>query len=141
MPGPFTLGQIVSRLGGRVAGDPKVLIRQVGPLEHAAAGQISFFSDRKLKAKLAATRAGALIVAPKDESASTLPRIVVEQPYVYFARVSQLFNPMTTQAAGVDPSSSVAKTARLGERVSIGPGCVVGGCKTCGRKTYAKANG
>jgi hypothetical protein len=34
----LTLAQIVARLGGRVAGDPQVLIRQVAPLEHAAAG-------------------------------------------------------------------------------------------------------
>ena len=126
MPGPFTLGQIVSRLGGRVAGNAEVLIRQVGPLERAGAGQISFFSDRKLKAKLGATRASAIVVAPRDEAATSLPRIVVEQPYAYFARLSQLFNPLTTQAAGVAPSAIVSKTARLGERVSIGAGCVLG---------------
>ncbi len=126
MPGPFTLGQIVSRLGGRVAGDPGVLIRQVGPLEHSGAGQISFFSDRRLKAKLAASRAAAVVVAPKDEGATSLPRIVVDAPYVYFARLSQLFNPLTTQSCGVHPSACIATGVRIGERVSIGPGCVVG---------------
>ena len=126
MPGPFTLGQIVSRLGGRVAGDPQVRIRQVGPLASAGAGHISFFSSGKLTSMLAATRAAAIIVAPKDEAATTLPRIVTEKPTVYFARVSQLFNPLTTQAAGIDPSATVARTVQLGARVSIGPGCVVG---------------
>jgi len=126
MPGPFTLGQIVSRLGGRVAGDPEVRIRQVGALASAGVGCISFFSSRKFAAQLAATRAAAIVVAPQDEAATTLPRIVVERPYVYFARLSQLFNPLTTQPAGVDSSAAVAKTARLGARVSIGPGCVVG---------------
>ena len=76
MPGPFTLGQIVSRLGGRVAGDPQVRIRQVGALASAGAGCISFFSSRKLTAMLAVTRAAAVIVAPKDEAATPLPRIV-----------------------------------------------------------------
>ena len=37
VPGPLTLGQIVARLGGRLAGDPGVLIRQVGSLDQAAA--------------------------------------------------------------------------------------------------------
>ena len=35
MAGPYTLAQIVSRLGGRVVGDASVEIEQVGSLEHA----------------------------------------------------------------------------------------------------------
>jgi UDP-3-O-[3-hydroxymyristoyl] glucosamine N-acyltransferase len=67
-----------------------------------------------------------VILAAGAEAWSALPRIVCEDPYSYFARVSQLFNPLTTQAAGIHPSASVAPSARLGARVSIGPGCTVG---------------
>jgi UDP-3-O-[3-hydroxymyristoyl] glucosamine N-acyltransferase len=126
MPGPFTLGHIASRLGGRVAGDPSTLIRQVGSLQRAAAGEIAFFSNRKLHDQLAATCASAVVLAPEDESATALPRILVDNPYLYFARLSQLFNPLTTQPVGVDPAARVARSARLGQRVSIGAGCVVG---------------
>ena len=126
MPGPLTLGQIASRLGGRVAGDAATLITQVGSLEHAGAGQVTFFSDPKLKAKLAATRAAAVIVAADGESLTALPRIVCDKPYVYFARVSQLFNPATRQGPGVHPSAVISPGAHLGARVSIGAGCVVG---------------
>jgi UDP-3-O-[3-hydroxymyristoyl] glucosamine N-acyltransferase len=126
MPGPFTLGQITSRLGGRVAGDPQIRIRQVGSLERAAPGQIAFFSSKKFQAKLASTQATAVILAPENEKLTALPRIVADNPYAYFARVSQLFNALQLQAPGVHASAVVSKTARLGERVSIGPGCVVG---------------
>ena len=126
MPGPFTLGQIASRLGGRVVGDPGVLIRQVGSLERAGSDQIAFFSNPRLRARLAQTHAAAVIVAPQNEGSTRLPRIVVERPYAYFARLSQLFNPLTTQAPGIHPSAVIAKDARLGERVSIGAGCVIG---------------
>ena len=126
MPGPLTLGQIASRLGGRVAGDAATLVSQVGSLEHATAGQITFFSDPKLKAKLAATRASAVIVDAKAEAATALPRIVCDKPYLYFARVSQLFNPLTRQAPGVHPAAIVSPGAQLGARVSIGAGCVIG---------------
>src|SRR5260221_9396382 len=126
MPGPLSLGQIATRLGGRVAGDSGTLVSQVGSLEHATAEQITFFADPKLKAKLAATRAGAVIVAAEGESLTARPRIVCEKPYVYFARVSQLFNPATRQVAGVHPSAVIAPGAHLGARVSIGPGCVGG---------------
>jgi UDP-3-O-[3-hydroxymyristoyl] glucosamine N-acyltransferase len=132
MPGPLTLGQIASRLGGRVAGDADTLIRQVGSLEHALPGEITFLSSNKYKTKLAATRAAAVIIAPQHEGLTTLPRIVCERPHAYFARVSQLFNPLTTQAPGVHPSAVVAPGAKLGAGVSIGAGCVIGEGATIG---------
>jgi len=132
MAGSYTLGQIASRLGGRVAGDPQTLIRQVGSLEHAGTGQITFFNSKKLQAKLSQTRAAAVILAPANERLTALPRIVADNPYAYFARVSQLFNPVLSQAPGVHPSAVVAASAKLGKNVSIGAGCVVGDEVTIG---------
>jgi UDP-3-O-[3-hydroxymyristoyl] glucosamine N-acyltransferase len=126
MAGPFTLAQIASRLGGRVAGDPLTLIRQVGSLDGAAAGQITFFNSAKLRSRLSQTRASAVILAPGSEKLTKLPRILAENPYAYFARVSQLFNPVVLQASGVHPSAVVSKSASLGKGVAIGAGCVVG---------------
>ena len=126
MPGPLTLGQIVARLGGRVAGNPETLVHQVASLEGATAGHISFFTGSRYRAKLAATRADAVVLGAESESETALPRIVAENPYAYFARVSQLFNPVVAQAPGVHPSAVVAKNAKLGARVSIGALCVVG---------------
>jgi len=68
MPGPFTLAQIASRLGGRIAGDPEILISQVGSLERAGRGQIAFLSNPKYRSKLAATRASAVILAADAEA-------------------------------------------------------------------------
>ncbi|HUN68553.1 MAG TPA: UDP-3-O-(3-hydroxymyristoyl)glucosamine N-acyltransferase [Burkholderiales bacterium] len=126
MPGPFTLAQIASRLGGRVAGDPETLIRQVGSLERAERGQITFLSSPKLRPKLGATGASAVILNADSESLTALPRIVCDEPNAYFARVSQLFNPRTSQPEGIHPAASVAPSARLAARVSVGAGCVVG---------------
>jgi UDP-3-O-[3-hydroxymyristoyl] glucosamine N-acyltransferase len=126
MPGALTLGQIAQRLGGRVAGDPQTCVRQVGSLEHAQAGEISFLSGARFKSLLAATRASAIVLAEQFEGLTTLPRIVCEAPYLYFARVSQLFNPLTAQAPGVHPTAVLAEGVRLGPGVSIGAGCVIG---------------
>ena len=126
MPGPFTLAQIANRLGGRIAGQQEVLIHQVGSLERAGPGQIAFLSNSRFRAQLAGTGASAVVLAADAEDLTALPRIVCGDPYSYFARVSQLFNPRVTQATGIHPSASVAPSARLGERVSIGPGCAVG---------------
>ncbi len=126
MPGALTLGEIVARLGGRLAGDPATVIRQVGSLDKARADQIAFLSSNKLKSKLSGTRAAAVILAAENEKLTSLPRIVCDAPYAYFAKVSQLFNPVAGQAPGVHPSAVVSRDAVLGKNVSIGAGCVVG---------------
>jgi UDP-3-O-[3-hydroxymyristoyl] glucosamine N-acyltransferase len=126
MPGPLTLAQIASRLGGRVAGAQEVLIGQVGSLERAGPGQIAFFSNPRYRERLAATGAAAVILGADAEEMTALPRIVCGDPYSYFARVSQLFNPRVTQAEGVHPSANIAASAALGARVSIGAGCSIG---------------
>jgi len=122
----------VQRLGGRVAGDPQTLVHQVASLEGAAPQHISFFTGSRYRAQLAATRAGAVILGPEAERETTLPRIVAQNPYAYFARLSQLFNPLVVQPPGVHASAVVAKSAKLGARVSIGAGCAIGERVTIG---------
>src|SRR5215217_7227976 len=122
MPGPLTLGQIVDRLGGRVSGDAGTVIEQVAALDGAHERQISFFIGSRYRGKLAATQASAVIVGPESEGETALPRIIADNPYAYFARVSQLSNPVVAQPQGVHPSAVIAKTAKVGARVSIGPG-------------------
>ncbi len=144
MPGPLSLGEIASTLGGRVVGDAAVLIEQVGSLEHAGARHIAFLASPRYKARLADTRAGAVVLAPDAEGLTALPRIVCDDPYPYFARLSQLFNPLPVPlpgchaAARIDPGARLAPSARveagavicagadIGERAWIGEGCYVG---------------
>jgi UDP-3-O-[3-hydroxymyristoyl] glucosamine N-acyltransferase len=126
LPSPLTLAEITSRLGGRIVGVSTTRIHQVGSLENARAGQITFLSNNKYRSKLATTRAAAVIVARDAEQLTRLPRIVCDHPYAYFARVSQLFNPITIQPTGVHPSAVISDSAILGKRVSIGARCVIG---------------
>jgi UDP-3-O-[3-hydroxymyristoyl] glucosamine N-acyltransferase len=125
MPAALTLGEIAARLGGRIAGDSQTLIHQVGSLENAQAGQIAFLASLRYKTRLAGTRAEAVILSPQHEHLTALPRIVCDRPYVYFARVSQLFNPLVLQE-GIHATAVIAPSARLGKGVAIGAGCVIG---------------
>jgi UDP-3-O-[3-hydroxymyristoyl] glucosamine N-acyltransferase len=153
MPGPLTLGEIASRLGGRLVGGAGVLIEQVGSLEHAGPRQIAFYSGPRYRAQLAATRAGALIVAAAAAEQTRVPRIVSDNPYAYFARVAGLLNPAPPVHPGVhataqvDASARIAASARveagavigagaeLGERAWVGAGCYLGDGASIGQDT------
>ena len=75
MPGPLTLAEITSRLGGRVVGNPAIAIHGVGTLESAGSGAIAFLANPKYRSQLTATSAAAVIVSPENEALTGLPRI------------------------------------------------------------------
>ena len=152
------LGEIVKQLGGELIGDADIRIRQVATLESARSTDIAFLTQSRYLPQLNHTRAGAVIVGPEARDASSLPRIVSTNPYVYFAKVSALFNPAAAMKAGRHKSAVVDKTARIaksasiaacvvvgkgaqiGAHATIGPGCFIGDGATIGAATRLHAN-
>ena len=120
------LAELAQRTGARLEGDGEVLIHRVAPLQEAGAGDITFLTNPKLRAEVAATRASAIILAPLHADLSSAPRLIHDNPYACFARVAQILDPYAPQAAGVHPTASVAPSARLGEGVSIGAQVAIG---------------
>ncbi|HXE50237.1 MAG TPA: UDP-3-O-(3-hydroxymyristoyl)glucosamine N-acyltransferase [Ramlibacter sp.] len=137
------LGSIVDALGGELCGNPERLIEGLAPLESATPGDLSFLSDPRLERQLGASRAACVIVAPALREAA-LARgdcIVVEQPYLYFARVTQLWKMQLGAAAGppIHPSAVVDADAVVDPSARIGPLCVVERGARIGAGTELKA--
>lgn len=122
---PHRLSELVAQFGGEVLGGRSTQIFQVAPLESARSGDLSFLADAKYQHQLASTRASAVILDRESAGATALPRIVCDNPYAYFARVSTMLNPAYVYPPGVDGRACVATTARLGADVYIGPGSIV----------------
>lgn len=122
----YRLADIVARLGGRALGDADTEIRQIGTLDSAQAGHLAFLASGKYRAQLAATRAAAVILGEADAGATNLPRIVCDNPYAYFARVSALLNPPELAAPGIHPSAVIGDGARIHPTSHIGPHVVIG---------------
>lgn len=132
----YRLSQLVAAFGGELIGDD-IEVAQVAPLDVAGAGQISFLSNPKYRKQLASTKASAVILAPDVADETALPRIIVTDPYLYFAKVSGLLNPAASYPSGVHGSSVIGDDARIansavvmanvtiGSRVVIGENCVI----------------
>lgn len=127
MPPPksLSLREIVRRLGGEVAGDEATAVRGVATLAEAGPGDISFLANPRYRQQLAATRACAVIVAPRDREATGIARIVTENPYAYYARTVALFHPAREAVAGVHAAASVDPAARVAASAEVGPGAVI----------------
>ena len=137
----YRLEDIVTRFGGSVLGNAAVSINQIATLDSANADQIAFLANSKYRAQLDTTRAGAVILSLADADATIIPRIVCDNPYAYFAKLSALLNPLPRAVAGIHPSAIVAKSANIssgaqidahvviGEGAQIGDHCVImAGC-------------
>lgn len=135
----LTLGELVGRLGGELLGDPSVVVRQIASLDRAGEGELAFLVSPKYRAALEASRASAFILPAKAADFTDRPRILTPDPYLYFARAAQLFNPPKAVPAGVHPSAvvgselpasvAVGPNAVIGADCRIGEGCVIGaGC-------------
>ena len=125
----LTLASIVEALGGVLHGDGQLRVEGLAPLETAGATHISFLSNIKYRAQLQGSHAGCVIVAPATAEVAQQRGacIVVDDPYLYFARLTQLWR--RHQRAGllpsVHPSAVVDATAQIDSTATIGPLCVV----------------
>jgi len=121
----ITLKTLVKTLGGELIGDD-VEVSRVASIANAEAGSITFIADAKYRKTLAETRADAVILAKEDISFSSLPKIVTNNPYAYFAKVSALLNPKNTAIAGVHASAVIGLESKLPASCIIGPNVVIG---------------
>lgn len=124
MTSSLTLTEIAEKLGGEVRGESGVRYSQVASLQTANAAQLAFLTDSKYLPHLNSTRAGAILLAPAHADATSLPRIVVDNPYAYYARAAALFNSESVPI-GIATSASLAADAKVAANVSVGEYAVV----------------
>ena len=122
---PFLLSELVAQFGGEVLGDRSTHIYQVAALASARSGDLAFLTNAKYLDQLDTTHASAVILGSETAEATALPRIVCDNPYAYFARVSGFLNPPRSNTPGVADRACVASSATLGVDVYVGPGAVV----------------
>ena len=125
----ITLGTLVDALGGQLIGDADTIIQRLAPLGSAIEGELAFVAHVRYLAQVSTTRATALIVGPAlaDAAAARGPCIVIDDPYLYFARLTQWWRVAhdPRPPAAVHPRACVDPSARLGKGVDIGPFAVI----------------
>lgn len=141
----ISLGELVAHLSLRQTlndSQGAIQLRRIAPLDKADSGDLSFLSSAKYRKLLGQSAASAVLVSEQDSqfvSGSTVA-LVVDDPYVAYARVSHLFDPAPKPSHRVHPSAVLAESASLGQRVSIGPLVVVGENVTIGDDVHIDAH-
>jgi UDP-3-O-[3-hydroxymyristoyl] glucosamine N-acyltransferase len=136
----YRLGEIVAKLGGELVGDPDAEVGRIATLESARPGDLCFLSHARYRAQLRDTRASAVILAREERDATSLPRILCEDPYLYYARAAQLLAPESRPAPGIHARAVVEAGAEIPASASVGPGCHIGRGARLGERVVIDAN-
>jgi UDP-3-O-[3-hydroxymyristoyl] glucosamine N-acyltransferase len=154
---PLSLGELASRVDGRVGGDEGFLVEAIASLEEAGPRHLSFLTNPRYREAARRTRAGAVLVGEGVE----LPGVnllVARDPYLALSRLIEIFHPRTRPPEGIahdaaigadcviDPSASVAARAVVGDRCRLGSrsvvmsGAVIGSDVSIGEDTWIHPN-
>jgi len=126
----YSLQEIVSILGGTLldadeTNSDEIKVNRVASIANAQQGHITFLRDSKYLSDLAMTKASAVVLSPENQTLTHLPRIVTENPYVYFARVSELLNPVEVYEGGIHHSAVVDSSVQVPATCHVSPNVVI----------------
>jgi UDP-3-O-[3-hydroxymyristoyl] glucosamine N-acyltransferase len=137
------LASIVAILGGELYGDGSTVVTGLAPLEIATGSELSFLNNPRYQSQLVKSQAACVIVAPPMQSVAIARGscIVTDQPYLYFARLTQLWKRGRdgNQSAGIHPTAVIDAGAVVHPTASVGPLCVVEKGARIGANTVLKS--
>ncbi|WP_191602557.1 UDP-3-O-(3-hydroxymyristoyl)glucosamine N-acyltransferase [Marinomonas algicola] len=154
----YTLGQLCDFVGGVLHGDGLIKVDRLATIKLARANELTFVANPKYVAELDKTNAGGVLVKNQAQADKVSNAIIVENPYLAFAKLTALFNTVTSNWTGKHATATVAESAHIGRNVTIGPnvvieenavlednvvvsaGCVLGANVFIGRNTKLNAN-
>lgn len=128
----FSANQIAALLGGNVQGDGEVKLNNLGTIQDATQGYLTFLSNPKYEPFLYETKASAVIVSkeftPRKEVSCTL--IHVDNPYLAFTQLMEEVNKMLVQT-----KVGVEEPVYTGEEVTQGDGLYRGAFSYVGSRS------
>jgi UDP-3-O-[3-hydroxymyristoyl] glucosamine N-acyltransferase len=126
--GQQRLGDIIAVAAAQCAADPDTRFAGIAALDEAGPGDVAYFDNRRYLDRLAATKAGAVLLAESfvDRLPAGSLALGTRNPVGGFARVARLFHPPAAAVAGIHPTAVIGDGAQLGPGCEIGPYAVIG---------------
>jgi len=140
----LTLGQLIHRLGGDLQGSPDIEISGLATLSSAGQHDLAFLSHTKYRSQFLISQAACVVVSRSVglEAAQRGATIVVDDAYVYWARVTQLWSKLlpASNEPLIHPSAFIHPLANIDPTARIGPMCVIEAHAVIGRRTWLKSS-
>lgn len=154
----LTLAALAAHLGAQLDSFDDKIINGIRGLHDATPSHISFYTNRAYRKALKQTQAAAVILAPRDQADCPVPTLMMDNPYLGYAKAAALFQKVQPfqafihPSAVIDPSAKISPNARidanvvidrntqLDDFIHISAGCVIGKNVRIGEKTLIYPN-
>ncbi|HEX4964672.1 MAG TPA: UDP-3-O-(3-hydroxymyristoyl)glucosamine N-acyltransferase [Thermoanaerobaculia bacterium] len=125
----YRLAELAEWVGGRVEGNPDRAVETIRTLEGAGPADLSFLTSTRYRAQAAASRAGALLVAPALIAHAGRPGrdlLVVDDPGYALALLLSRLHPVDRREPGIHPTAIVEPGCAVDPAAYVGPYVVIG---------------
>ena len=117
----LSLGELAERIGAELRGDAERVVGRLATLQRAVPGEVSFLANVRYRQYLSATRASAVILSPSFSDACPVDALLMENPYLGYARAAVVLNPQPDSPRGFHPSAWVSGEAAIHATAWVGP--------------------
>lgn len=122
----YSLAELAQYLDAELVGDPDYEISALATIQTATANQLSFVANPAYQKYLQQTSAGALLIRKEFAAQYSGHKLILENPYLAYARASALFDFVASGDSGIHPTAVIGQGCELGQGVSLGANCVLG---------------
>ncbi|MFB6434835.1 MAG: UDP-3-O-(3-hydroxymyristoyl)glucosamine N-acyltransferase [Candidatus Malihini olakiniferum] len=123
--GSIRLDALAAQLNAQLYRDGDIVITGVASIHSARSGQITFLSDSRYREQLNTTQASAVVVTEADLPYCKGAALVVNNPYLTYARMAQLMDTTPQPAQEISSSAVISEDVVLGHCVAIGANAVI----------------
>ncbi|NQV85774.1 MAG: UDP-3-O-(3-hydroxymyristoyl)glucosamine N-acyltransferase [Woeseiaceae bacterium] len=133
---PISLGELATRFGCELIGDPDTVVFGVASLQNANPESLTFLSSPSYTSLLPSTRAAAVVLRAEDAKECRVAVLINDNPYAMYARMAALLCPEPVFEPGIHATAIVAGSASVADSAHVAAGAVIGERSTIGEGTY-----
>lgn len=120
----FSIKELSNKIGGVFEGDGEYIINGLSSLPSSTPTDLTFYVSNRYREQLHSCKAGCVLLRPHDKHHFSGNKILVDDPYLGFAKLTALFINSKVESY-IHPSAVIAASAKVGDNVTIGANVVI----------------
>jgi UDP-3-O-[3-hydroxymyristoyl] glucosamine N-acyltransferase len=121
----YSLEYLADYIDAKVDGNVAYIVSGLASLTSANNQHLALYMGRRYEKQLALSKAACILLSAENAKQYCGNKLIVENPYLSYAKLSQLFVDRSSNVASVHASAVIASNVDIGNNVNIGANAVI----------------